>query len=139
MREIVYLNKDDILLAHEMGMREFGGEQVGFSQSCVEQRVVEPQTTYFGKEQYPGLFKKAALYWHRITSAHCFSDGNKRAGLISTDLFLRYNGYKFKVDQDTLYNYCLLIANHKTRPELDEVEVWLKRYTVPLDHSWQID
>lgn len=84
--------------------------------------MVEPQTAYFGEEQYPGLFRKAALYWHRITTAHCFSDGNKRAGMISTDLFLRYNGYKIKVDQETLYVYCLLIGNHKTRPSLDEVE-----------------
>lgn len=113
------------------------GVQRGVSLECIEKRVVEPQTAYFGEEQYPGLFRKAALYWHRITTAHCFSDGNKRAGMISTDLFLRYNGYKIKVDQETLYVYCLLIGNHKTRPSLDDVEDWLKRNTVQHDHSWR--
>lgn len=138
MSEMVYLDKDDILLSHKIGMNEFGGELEGVDYSCVEKRVVEPQTIYFGEEQYPGFYRKAALYWYRITTSHCFSDGNKRAALISTDLFLRYNGYKFKVDQEALYVYCLLIANHKTRPSLDEVEDWLKRNIVPIDYSWQI-
>lgn len=138
MEELIYLDEDDILLAHNHGMTAFGGELEGISYSCVKNRVVEPQTKYFGEEQYPGLYRKAALYWYRITTSHCFSDGNKRAGLISTDLFLRYNGYKFKVDQETLYVYCLLIGNHKTRPSLNEVEDWLKRNTVSLDHKWQV-
>lgn len=99
---------------------------------------MEPQTHYFGEEQYPGLFRKAALYWYRITTVHCFHDGNKRAGIISTNLFLLYNGYEIDVDDETLYVYCLLIANHQTRPVLDEVENWLKRNTVRLDHYWKI-
>lgn len=127
MSKIIYLDKDDILESHKLGMTEFGGNLEGLSIHCVEKRVVEPQTKYFGVEQHPGLFRKAALYWHRITTSHCFNDGNKRAGMISTDLFLKYNGYKFSVDQETLFVYCLLIANHKTRPSLYEVEAWLKK------------
>lgn len=69
-----------------MGMAEFGGNLKGVSLKRVEQRVVEPQTKYFGEEQYPGLFRKAAVHWYRITISHCFSDGNKRAAIISTDL-----------------------------------------------------
>lgn len=137
MSKIVYLNKEDILLSHKLGMEEFGGNLEGLSQECVEKRVVEPQTNYFGEEQYPGLFRKAALYWLRLTTSHCFTDGNKRAGMISTDLFLRYNGYEINVDQETLFTYCLLIGNHKTRPSLDEIEDWLKSNTVLLDHSWR--
>ncbi|WP_368654623.1 type II toxin-antitoxin system death-on-curing family toxin [Ornithinibacillus sp. 4-3] len=75
-----------------------------------------------GEEQYPGLFRKAAVYWYRITISHCFSDGNKRVAIISTDLSLRYNGYKIKVDQETLYAYCLRIGDHNTRPTLDKIE-----------------
>jgi len=138
MNEIVYLNVEDILTSHRMGMHEFGGEVGGVCKSCVEKIVVEPQTHYFGEEQYPGLFRKAALYWLRITTVHCFHDGNKRAGLISTNLFLNYNGYDINVDDQELYVYCVLIANHKTRPSLDEIEVWLKRHTIKLGHSWRI-
>lgn len=90
MNEITYLDIDDILESHKLGMDTFDGSLEGVSLDCVEKRVIEPQITYFGEEQYPGLFKKEALYWHRITTAHCFNDGNKRAGIISTDLFLRY-------------------------------------------------
>lgn len=86
MNEIVYLDVEDILTSHRMGMHEFGGEVGGVCKNCVEKIVVVPQTHYFGEEQYPGLFRKVALYWLRITTAHCFHDGNKRAGLISTKL-----------------------------------------------------
>ncbi|HLR60647.1 MAG TPA: type II toxin-antitoxin system death-on-curing family toxin [Pseudogracilibacillus sp.] len=137
MDNILYLNKDDILSAHSIGMTEFNGKLVGVSHSCVEKRVIEPQTKYFGQEQYPGLFKKAALYWYRITTSHCFTDGNKRAALISTDLFLKYNGYKINVNQESLFVYCLLIGNHKTRPLILEVESWLKRNTIKLDYAWK--
>lgn len=89
MNRIVYLNKKDILTAHKLGMTEFGGDFKGYSESCIEKRVVEPQTNYFGEEQYPGVFKKAALYWYKITISHCFADGNKRAGILSTDFVFK--------------------------------------------------
>lgn len=138
MIEIVYLDTVDILTSHEMGMLEFSDELGSICKSCVDKIVVEPQTHYFGEEQYPALFRKAALYWYRITTAHCFYDGNKRAGIISTNLFLQYNGYEIDIDDEMLYVYCLLIANHETRPDLDEVEAWLKRNTIKLEHYWQI-
>jgi hypothetical protein len=50
MNKIVYLDKEDILLSHEMGMAEFGGDRFSLSHSCVENRVIEPQTRYFGEE-----------------------------------------------------------------------------------------
>jgi len=129
LSEIIYLTKEDILTANKIAVEEFGDGLQGFDDSCVEKRVVEPQTKYFGEEQYPGIFKKASLYWYKITISHCFLDGNKRTGLIATMLFLELNGYEIKADKKELYLYCLLIANHKTRPTLDEVEEWLKKNT----------
>lgn len=133
MAEIIYLTSDDIIEAHKEGFFTFGGITYAVYHSCVEKRAIEPQTEFFGEEQYPGLFMKAAVYLHRLATSHCFADGNKRAALISTDLFLKYNGYKFKVSQDELFNYCYKIANHQTRPTLEEVEDWIRSYTQPFD------
>lgn len=44
---------------------------------------------------------------------------------------------KINVNQEDLYTYCVLIANHKTRLTLDEVEKWLERHTVQLGHRWK--
>lgn len=88
---------------------------------------------YWGEEQYPGLFKKAAVYLYRISISHCFADGNKRAAFLCTDLFLRYNGYKFSASTDELYDFCLRVANHETRPELEEIEEWIQNHVVTQD------
>lgn len=100
---------------------------------CVEAKVVEPQTEYFGEEQYPGLFLKAAVYFYKLATSHCFLDGNKRASVISTDLFLKFNGYKFSVEQSKIFEFSRKLTNHKTRPELCEVETWIRTNTIPFD------
>jgi len=141
MEEIMYLNEQDILTAHREGFTEFGGLDYGVAEGCVEKRALEPAGIFFGEELYPGIFRKAAVYMLRITTSHCFSDGNKRAAFLSTDLFLKYNGYKFVVSQNELYNFCLTIANHKTRPELEDVEKWIYQNTQPftLDEDELLD
>jgi death on curing protein len=131
MEDIIYLSDEDIIEAHKVGFEEFGGFTYAIDKPCVEKRVIEPQTKYFGVEQYPGLFKKAAVYMYRITISHCFADGNKRAAVISTDLFLKLNGYKFSVSHNELYDFCLLIADHETRPTLEEIEEWIQTHTQP--------
>ncbi len=129
--QIVYLDKEDILIAHRTGFSQFGGTIYGFDDACVEKRVIEPQTMYWGEEQYTGVFKKAAVYLYKISISHCFADGNKRAAFLCTDLFLRYNGYKFSASTEELYNFCLNVANHETRPELGEIEEWIQSNIVP--------
>lgn len=132
MDEILYLELDDLLDAHKRGYTEFsGGMDYSYDESCVEKRINEPQGFFWGVEQYPGLFKKAAVYMHRIISSHCFSDGNKRAGFLATEVFLGLNGYEFDVTTDELFDFCLKIANHETRPELHEVESWIKEHVIP--------
>lgn len=131
MEELIYLTEEDIIEAHQIGFTEFGGSTFSCDKSCVEKRVVEPQTSYWGVEQHPGLFRKAAVYMYKICISHCFADGNKRAAFISTDLFLKYNGYTINVDQNELYEFVLSIANHEGRLTLDEIESWIKAKSVP--------
>lgn len=126
MEHVNYLTKTDILTAHSVAYEQYGGNLQGYDENCVEKRVVEPSANYFGVELYQGLFLKGAVYWHRITTAHCFNDGNKRTGLISMLLFLEMNGYEVIADDDSLYHYCLKIANHETRPTIKEVAKWLE-------------
>ena len=42
------------------------------------------------------LIRLAAYYWHGISMSHCFVDGNKRTGFISSVTFLLMNGVKFE-------------------------------------------
>lgn len=54
-----------------MIISEFDGGLLSIDESCLEKRIVEPQTEYFGIEQYPRLFQKASVYLYKITIAHC--------------------------------------------------------------------
>lgn len=139
MDKIFYLTFEDIVEAHKEGFYTFGGETYMVYESCVHNRVVEPQTKYFGEEQYPGLLLKAALYFHRLNTSHCFADGNKRAAVISTDLFLKFNGYKLKVSQKELFDYACIVADKDTRPPLEEVEYWIRQNTVPYEFETLYD
>lgn len=58
INEIIYLDKEDILFAHHAGFEQFGRTFYGFDDSGVEKRVIDPQTDYWGTEQYLAYLKK---------------------------------------------------------------------------------
>ncbi|WP_158231637.1 type II toxin-antitoxin system death-on-curing family toxin [Sporosarcina sp. P18a] len=92
--------------------------------------VIEPQTTFWGIEQYLGLFRKVAVSMYRVTISYCFVGGNKRAAFFCTDLFFRYNGYRFFATTDDLYDFYIKIANHEKRPELKYAEEWIQSHII---------
>lgn len=56
---------------------------------------------YCGHTQYNNVLEKAGAILYSIVYGHSFSDGNKRTGLLTTYLYLVYNGYYLNVPQDT--------------------------------------
>ena len=50
----------------------------------------------FGKQLYPKVYDKAALYMYNIISNHIFQDGNKRTGLESALLFIKLNDFQLQ-------------------------------------------
>ena len=53
-------------------------------------------TAYFEitQEDYDDVARLAAAYAFGLVGNHGFSDGNKRAALVTADLFLMLNGYE---------------------------------------------
>ncbi|WHZ03404.1 type II toxin-antitoxin system death-on-curing family toxin [Neobacillus sp. YX16] len=134
MSEIEYLTLEDIIEAHKKGYKEFGGGAPYHADfNCVARRAFDPQAGFGTHEEYPGLFLKAAVYFHRIITSHCFSDGNKRAAILSTDLFLVLNGYELSASEDELFDFALTVADHETRPPVEDVENWIRNHVKPLD------
>lgn len=134
--DFIYLKKQDILIAHHSGMNQFGGMAGPADESCIEKRINEPQEIIFGIETYPTLSKKAAAYLYKLIISHCFTDGNKRAAILSTELFLNFNGYEFSASEDKLYDLCLTIGNHQTRPDLPDIATWIESNIRKLDDEW---
>lgn len=132
---INYLSYENVEILHKMIISEFDGGLLSIDESCLEKRIVEPQTEYFGIEQYPRLFQKASVYLYKITIIHCFADGNKRTAILCTDVFLKLNGYRLQANEDELYNFALKIANHMTRPSIEYIEDWIESHVVKYSHK----
>jgi death-on-curing family protein len=56
---------------------------------------------YSGQKLYHNTIEKAGALLYAIVHGHSFSDGNKRTGLLTTYLFLMYNGFNLFVPKDT--------------------------------------
>ena len=70
----------------------------------------------------------AAAYGFGIARNHPFVDGNKRAALIATELFLALNGFELTVDDAE----CVVAVLALAAGELEEAEfaAWLREHLV---------
>ena len=79
----------------------------------LEAAVSQPMAGIGDTEFYPSLFDKAAVLARGIICGHCFTDGNKRAGMMAAVVFLRMNGYHYKPPSGNFVELALRIAIHK--------------------------
>lgn len=59
------------------------------------------------------IFDVAAAYAFHIAQAQAFIDGNKRTGIGAALTFLEYNGVRTRVDDGTLYDGMIAIADRR--------------------------
>lgn len=81
----------------------------------------------FGKELYPTIFLKAALYARNICMNHPFVDGNKRTGITAALVFLESNGYVCAAKQGEVERFALNIVNRKL--DFEEIAKWLQAHS----------
>lgn len=118
------LSPSQLHLLHEIIIRAGAAPGVlsdGLPQICLD----FPYQSPYGKEQYRGLFRKAAALLYAIVQFHPFIDGNKRTALLATSLFLAINGYRFNYPRDSA-QYVLAIARDKIN-EVAAITKWLNK------------
>ena len=86
-----------------------------------------PRQSAFGKELYPTLFSKAAVYARNIISGHPFVDGNKRTAMTATSVFLENNGYKLAVEKGMVEKFALRLVKEKFGIEV--IASWFEKNT----------
>ena len=85
-----------------------------------------PKQKTFGKELYPGIFTKAAVYARNIITGHPFTDGNKRTGMTAASIFLENNGYKIIAKEDEIERFALKIIEEKL--SIGKIAEWFKKH-----------
>ena len=120
MAEIKYLSIEDVKEVNKQLVKKYGGS-VGFSnKSNLEFTLAKMKAS-------EGIYKKAAILMHWITTGHVFIDANKRTAFDATLIFLSMNDIKFKVDIDEAEEIMVKMAQPKGMT-LKEVEDWIKRH-----------
>ncbi len=120
-----YVSLEEILRLHFQLIEDFGGGHGVRDEGRLKAVVQAPKQIVFGKEQYPTVYDKAAVYLRNIIGDHPFSDGNKRTALAVCGIFLARNDAILKADPKDLENFIVKIATRRLK--IDEIAEWLKQ------------
>ena len=119
MADPIFLTLDEALEIHAEQIKQYGGSAGVRDLLLLKSALAQPEATFGGEFLHGDLFEMAAAYLFHITNNHPFVDGNKRAGTEAALLFLRMNGGTLEVDDESLVNMVLDVAQGK----LDKSEI----------------
>ncbi|WP_155287082.1 type II toxin-antitoxin system death-on-curing family toxin [Lacticaseibacillus zhaodongensis] len=92
--------------------------------SAIISNIIYP---IFGEWQYPGVVKKATMYWYKIATSQVFFNGNKRTALLSALEMLYMNGFRWiGLDGNALYEISRQIANKEI--SADDLEKYILKH-----------
>ena len=123
-----YLSANDILQIHFRLIEDYGGSHGVRDENSLASVVVAPKRSVFRREQYSGIFEKAAVYARNIISDHLFVDGNKRTGITCAALFLMQNGHLLNAKPKELEDFAVHIAVSKA--DIPEIAAWFKAHII---------
>ncbi|TRZ90657.1 MAG: type II toxin-antitoxin system death-on-curing family toxin [Rhodocyclaceae bacterium] len=126
MSDWVWILRRVIIAAHGEQLAEHGGAGGIRDAGLLESALARAQNlAAYGD---PDVAALAAAYGFGIVRNHPFVDGNKRAALIATELFLVLNGYELVAGDAN----CVLTVLALAAGELDEAEFagWLRTHLV---------
>lgn len=122
-----YLDEEEILVMHFALIERYGGFHGVMDLGRIKSVAQAVKLEVFGKEQYEGLYEKAAAYARNIITDHPFSDGNKRTGITAAIMFLQKNKIKFAAKSSELENFAVKIATD--HPDLLTIAAWLESHS----------
>jgi death-on-curing protein len=128
MTEPLWLAKEALLLLHRESLRQFGGAAGLRDEGLLDSALARPPNR-FAYEDQRDLCALAAAYAKGIAQNHPFVDGNKRAALLATGVFLMLNGVELRADQALTTVAVLDLAAGEMTEE--EFAGWLRDHTAP--------
>jgi len=117
---VAFLSVDEVLAIHDELIARFGGAPGLRDQGLLESALYRPQTGY-----YADIVEMAAALFESLLTNHPFVDGNKRVAFFATDVFLRLNGWKFRVGPDSAHAFLIGILSEGTA-DFEHLEPWIR-------------
>jgi len=123
---VAFLSRDEALEIHRALLDRFGGLAGVRDLGLLESALYRPRTGY-----YADLAEMAAALFESLIMNHPFIDGNKRVAFFATDVFLRLNGYKLKVDARKAHLFLIgLLENDSCT--FDNLLPWMREHAVAI-------
>ncbi|MGO8719516.1 MAG: type II toxin-antitoxin system death-on-curing family toxin [Acidobacteriaceae bacterium] len=121
----IWMEKEEILVVHDLQLAEHGGAEGIRDEGLLDSALARPKNlrAYAGKAV--SLTQMAAAYAYGIAANHPFVDGNKRTALVVSLTFLELNGIEISASQEDIYMMFWLLAQAKVSEQ--ELAVWLNR------------
>lgn len=89
-------------------------EQSGVkNQSLLESAIEHTKSSEFEGDSRKIVCGKAAVLFESIAQNDVFSHANECTALASLAFFLRYNGYRLKMETEEKMSFTLDVANHR--------------------------
>jgi death-on-curing protein len=123
---VAFLSRDELLEIHAALLKRFGGPEGLRDPGLLESALFRPRTGY-----YADLAEMAAALFESLIMNHPFVDGNKRIAFFATDVFLRLNGYKLKVEANKAHRFLIGLLE-SDRCTFDELLPWIRKHTVKI-------
>ena len=125
-KTVAFLSRDEALEIHRALLQRFGGPEGVRDPGLLESALYRPRTGY-----YADLAEMGAALFESLIMNHPFVDGNKRVAFFATDVFLRLNGYKLKVDAKKAHRFLIGLLEND-RCNFDELLPWIRKHAVKL-------
>ncbi len=122
MSDWVWIARSVVIAAHNVQLAEHGGAAGIRDAGLLESALARAENLAACGD--PDVAALAAAYGFGIVRNHPFVDGNKRAALITTELFLAMNGFDLVVEDVE----CVVTILSLAAGELEEAEfaAWLR-------------
>ena len=123
---VQFLSLEEVIEIHVALIEQFGGASGLRDEGLLESALYRPRTGY-----YNDLIDMSAALFESLMNNHPFIDGNKRVAFFATDIFLRLNGYKMKVDAISAYSFLMKLFETNTC-DLKHLSPWIRSITIRL-------
>ena len=128
MGEIVWIEKQALILLHNISLAEHGGSPGLRDEGLLDSALARPQNLVAYGE--PDIAALAASYGYGLAKNHPFIDGNKRAEFLGIGLCLDLNGLALEVGQpEAIATIFALAAGELSE---DELAAWIREHATPL-------
>ena len=107
---------------HRRLIDRFGGTQGARDLGLLDSALHRPQSGY-----YENLTDMAAALLESLLLNHAFIDGNKRAAFFIADVFLRMNGYKFRIGAKEAERFLISYVGSRER-KISDISGWIQTH-----------